>query len=107
MEYIDPTTGGPAIPTLSTFLQLVPAGFRTVPYRSTAGAVYSVVEGRGRAIFGGPGEPTELAFGPRDTFAAPGWQTFAIETENDVVVFSASDEAAQRRLGVWREERPR
>jgi gentisate 1,2-dioxygenase len=105
MEYIDPTTGGPAIPTLSTFLQLVPAGFRTAPYRSTSGSVYSVVEGRGRAIFGERGEPAELAFEPRDAFAAPGWQTLAIEAHSDVVLFSASDEAVQRMLGVWREQR--
>src|SRR5690606_32882935 len=52
LEYTDPTTGGPAIPTISTFLQWLPAGFRTAPYASTAGAVCIVVEGRGRVTIG-------------------------------------------------------
>ena len=47
MEYIDPTTGGPAIPTISTFLQLVPRAFATAPYATTASAVYCVVAGSG------------------------------------------------------------
>jgi gentisate 1,2-dioxygenase len=105
MEYVDPETGGPAMPTLSTFLQLVPKRFRTEPYRSTAGAVYAVVEGRGRALIGRGDGVSTLTFGPRDIFAVPGWQPLVIESDTDVVVFSASDAAAQRKLGVWREER--
>ena len=104
MAYVDPTTGGPAIPTLATFLQLVPAGFRTSPYRSTASAVYAVVEGRGHAIIG-EANATALEFGPRDLFAVPSWQPLVVEASEDVVVFSASNEAVQRKLGVWREAR--
>jgi len=103
-EYLD-AAGGPAIPTLSTFLQLVPADFRTMPYRSTASAIYSVVEGNGRAMVGGVEHPTILVFGPRDIWAVPSWQPLVIEADSDVVVFSASDEVVQRKLGVWREER--
>jgi gentisate 1,2-dioxygenase len=46
-----------------------------------------------------------MPFGPRDIFAVPGWQPVVIEADADVVVFSASDEATQRKLSVWREER--
>jgi gentisate 1,2-dioxygenase len=105
MEYIDPTTGSPAIPTLSTFLQLVPGGMRTSRYRNTAGAVYAVVEGRGRAIVGTDEHLVELPFAARDLFAVPVWQPLALEADEDVVVFSASGEAAQRLLGIWREQR--
>jgi gentisate 1,2-dioxygenase len=105
IEYTDSTSGGPAIPTISTFLQLVPAGTHTKRYRSTAGSVYAVVEGRGRATVGANERTTTMPFGPRDIFAVPGWQPVVIEADADVVVFSASDEATQRKLSVWREER--
>ena len=104
MEYVDPTTGGPAIPTLSTFLQLVPRGFVTQPYRTTAATLFAVVEGRGFARVT-VGETTrDLQFGPRDIFVVPSWQSHTIEAQTDLVLFSASDEAVQRTLNVWREE---
>jgi gentisate 1,2-dioxygenase len=103
-EYVD-AAGSPAIPTLSTFLQLVPADFRTLPYRSTASTIYSVVEGNGRAIVGHGEHATTLPFRPHDIWVVPSWQPLVIEGDSDVVVFSASDEVVQRKLGVWREER--
>jgi len=104
MEYVDPTTGGPAIPTLSTFLQLVPRGFVTQPYRTTAATLFAVVEGRGFARVT-VGETTrDLQFGPRDIFVVPSWQSHTIDAQTDLVLFSASDEAVQRTLNVWREE---
>jgi gentisate 1,2-dioxygenase len=105
MEYIDPTGGGPAIPTISTFLQLVPQGFVTEPYRSTASAVYAVVAGRGTVTLGRGDGRRELAYGPRDLFAAPSWQPLAIRADEESVLFSATDEATQRKLNVWRERR--
>jgi gentisate 1,2-dioxygenase len=105
MEYIDPTNGGPAIPTISTFLQLVPQGFATQRYTSTAGALLAVVAGRGRLTIGRDEALREFAYGPRDLFAVPSWQPLAIHAEEESVLFSASDEAVQRKLGLWRERR--
>ena len=42
MQFINPLTGGPAMPTIGAFLQLLPKGFRSSPYRSTDGTVFSV-----------------------------------------------------------------
>jgi gentisate 1,2-dioxygenase len=105
MQYIDPTTGGPAIPTISTFLQLLPRGFATQPYASTAGSVVVVIAGSGRALVGGDGARCELRFGPRDLFVVPSWQPAVLQADEDTVLFSASDEAVQRKLGIWRERR--
>jgi gentisate 1,2-dioxygenase len=105
MEYIDPTTGGPAIPTISTFLQLLPKGFTTAPYRATAGSVVIVVRGRGRVTIGTGAEARSFDFGPNDVWAAPSWQPVSIEATEESVLFSASDEAVHRKLGVWREQR--
>ena len=64
MEYIDPTTGGPAIPTISTFLQLLPQGFVTAPYRTTASSVVTVVRGRGRVTIGRGAERADVRVRP-------------------------------------------
>ena len=101
MQYINPLTGGPAMPTIGAFLQLLPKGYRTSPYRSTDATVYSVVEGRGTARIGAQA----FDFGPRDTFVVPSWQPVSIDASDACVLFSYSDRSAQQALGLWREQR--
>jgi gentisate 1,2-dioxygenase len=110
MQYVDPTTGGPAIPTISTFLQLLPKGFLTAPYAATSSSILSVVSGGGTATIGGePGggtaAPVDLRFGPGDLIAVPSWRALRLRADEETVIFHASDEAVQRKLGVWRERR--
>ena len=101
MQFINPTTGGPAMPTIGAFIQLLPKGLRTQPCRSTDGTVYSVVEGTGRAQIGGQ----TFAFEPRDVFVVPSWQPLVLEADSETVLFSFSDRPAQQALGLWRERR--
>ncbi len=105
LTYIDPTTGGSAMPTISTFLQLLPKGFETRTYRSTENAVLSPVEGRGRLIVGEPGAEREIAFKPRDILCIPCWVPHRFVADEECVVFSFSDRIAQEKLGLWREQR--
>jgi len=105
MEYIDPTTGGPAIPTLSTFLQLLPKGFATAPYRATPSCIVAVVRGSGRVTVGRGAVAATFDYGPKDLLAVPSWQHVAFSATEESVLFSASDEAVHRKLGVWREQR--
>jgi gentisate 1,2-dioxygenase len=102
MQFINPLTGGPAMPTMGAFIQLLPGQFRSSAYRATDATVYSVVEGTGRADVGGQ----RFVFEPRDTFVVPSWQRVSIETDGECVLFSYSDRPAQLALGLWREERP-
>lgn len=101
MEFINPLTGGPAMPTIGTFIQLLPKGFRSNPYRSTDGTVVSVAEGKGSAKIGGE----EFSFGPKDTFVVPSWHPSSIDADSECVLFSYSDRSAQQALGLWREQR--
>ncbi len=101
MQFINPLTGGPAMPTLGSFIQLLPKGFRSSPYRSTDATVHSVVEGTGRVNIG----KQSFAFEPRDSFVVPSWHALAFEAEGECVLFSYSDRPAQLALGLWREMR--
>ncbi|MBU1359662.1 MAG: gentisate 1,2-dioxygenase [Gammaproteobacteria bacterium] len=99
LRYINPLTGGSPMPTISTNLQLLPAGFAGKPHRATDGAVYSVVEGRGHAEIGGQ----HFDFQPRDTFVVPSWASLRLTASEDAVLFSFSDRPVQQAMGVLRE----
>jgi gentisate 1,2-dioxygenase len=99
LAYVNPLTGGSPMPTMATFLQLLPATFRGKRHRSTDGTVYSVVEGQGTAIIG----DRTFAFAPRDTFVVPSWATLQLEATSECVLFSFSDRPVQQALGLLRE----
>ena len=101
MTYSNPETGGYAMPTIGAFIQLLPKGFATEPYRSTDGTVYSVVEGAGRSTIG----DQVFEWQKRDTFVAPSWFWQKHEASGDAVLFSFSDRPVQDALGLWREQR--
>ena len=100
MQYVNPATGGYPLPTIAAFLQLLPKGFAGKAYRSTDSTIYHVVEGRGRSRIGSQ----TFEWGPRDIFVVPSWQPVSHEASEEAVLFSASDRAAQKALGLWREE---
>ena len=102
LQYTNPATGGYPMPTIAAFLQLLPAGFRGEPYRSTDGTIYCVVEGHGRSTAG----EQRFEWGPRDVFVVPSWYSVAHEANDDAVLFSFSDRPVQKAMGLWREEAP-
>lgn len=53
LRYVNPATGGWAMPTIGTCMQLLPRGFNGKTYRTSDATVFSVVEGHGRAVIAG------------------------------------------------------
>jgi gentisate 1,2-dioxygenase len=101
MKYINPVDGGWAMPTISTWMQLLPKGFTTQPYRSTDSTGFVVVEGHGKSTIGGQ----TLEWGPRDIFVAPSWHFHEHVASSDAVIFQFSDRVVQQKLDFWREQR--
>jgi gentisate 1,2-dioxygenase len=101
MRYSNPVTGDYAMPTIGTFIQLLPKGFRTARYRSTDATVFAPIEGRGRSKIG----EQSFDWGPRDIFVVPSWQWVSHEASEDAVLFSFSDRPVQEKLGLFREDR--
>ena len=101
MKYINPVNGGWAMPTMSTWMQLIPGGFSTASYRSTDSAVFTVVEGTGSSRIGGE----TFDWGPHDIFVAPSWVAHQHTAASDAVVFIYSDRVVQEKLDFWREEK--
>jgi len=105
LRYINPLTGGSPMPTMQTFMQKIPAGFKGKAWRQTDGAVYSVVEGVGEAVIEGGGKQLKFAFSPRDHFVVPSWHTARLSSAKGCVLFSYSDRPVQEALGIHNEER--
>lgn len=100
-KYVHPATGDFAMPTIATFLQLLPRGFATAPYRSTDSTVFAVVEGRGYSLIGGE----RFEWEENDLFVVPTWTEVTHHPETETVFFSYSDRGLQQKLGLWRERR--
>lgn len=101
LHYANPLDGSYAMPTIATFLQMLPKGFTTKSYQSTDATVFVCVEGAGTSTIGGK----TFSWGPRDIFVVPSWQQVSHKSENDSVLFSYSDRAVQEKLGLWREKK--
>ena len=100
LRYTDPVTGRDPFPTMTAFMQQLPKGFAGRNCRSTDGAVFCVVEGKGSVDIG----ETRFDLAPNDVFVVPSWEPYRLKARSDCVIFSYSDRAAQEALGFWREE---
>ena len=100
LRYVNPATGGWAMPTMGTFMQMLPKGFSGKSYRSTDSTVFAVVEGKGRVTF----SDETLHFEPRDVFVMPSWEAYSLHADTECVLFSFSDRPVQQALDLWREE---
>jgi gentisate 1,2-dioxygenase len=105
LRYTNPLTGGSPMPTMQTFMQLLPKGFQGAPYRQTDGAIFSVVEGSGQALIESHHGSYAFAFTARDHFVVPSWHTLRLLSDEGCVLFSYSDRPVQLALGIHQEER--
>jgi gentisate 1,2-dioxygenase len=101
LKFSNPATGDFAMPTIGTFIQLLPKDFKTARYRSTDATVFAPIEGRGRSRIG----EAVFEWGPRDLFVVPSWQWVSHEADEDAVLFSFSDRPVQQKLDLFREDR--
>jgi gentisate 1,2-dioxygenase len=86
---------------MTTAMQLLPRGFSTEEYRCTAGTVFVVVEGAGTLQLAGQ----SLSWSAHDIFVVPSWHRYTIETTEDAVIFTFSDQVVQEKLDFFREQR--
>jgi gentisate 1,2-dioxygenase len=100
MQFVNPVTGGYAMTTIGTFLQLLPSGFAGKPYRSTDATIYCVAEGEGESTIG----DRTFVWRRHDVFVVPSWHPVSHKVNSEAVLFSASDRPVQKMLRMWREQ---
>src|SRR5690606_27932153 len=87
LRYVNPTTGETALPTIDASMRLIPAAYRSLPYRSTDGAVFVGVEGCVDVTV----EGRKFRLEAQDVLAVPGWKKHHVEAQIESVFFSFSD----------------
>ena len=109
VEYTNPVTGGPTLPTISCRAQWLGPGEATRGHRHTSSSIHHVVQGAGSTTVGAEKTGGEkLDWGLRDCFFVPSMQWHrhrnASKTE-PAILFSVTDRPVLERLGLYREER--
>lgn len=94
------TLDAPSLRNIRLQMCALEPGRETVPVRTTANNIYSVVRGRGISRVDG----VELSWERGDVFVAPAWRTQTHEAAEDAVLFRVTDEPLLDALGLLRED---
>ena len=103
LEYKNPLTGGPVMPTIGAQLQLLQPREQTKTHRHTGSVIYQVAKGRGWSMIGGQ----RFEWEEKDIFALPSWTPHSHGNSSageDAVLFSFNDFPAMRALALYREQ---
>ena len=103
LEYQNPLTGGPALPTLGTAIQMLRPGSELKPHRHTGSVVYYVVRGEGTTEIDG----VLYEWSKGDFIAQPPWTAHSHKNRSstrDAVMFQVNDIPVLKALGLFREE---
>ncbi|MEU9746611.1 cupin domain-containing protein [Streptomyces niveus] len=101
LEYTNPLTGGPVLPTMACHLSLFPEP--TKAQRHVSSGVFCVARGRGHSIVGGE----RLDWDEKDFFAVPAWTWYehVPDPGSEVVLFEMSDLPLLEPFGLQRKEK--
>ena len=109
LEYAHPLSGGPTMPTIGCWVQLIPPGVTTKPQRHTSSTIYHVVQGNGVTKVGEKkAVRDDLNWGTKDCFFVPSWNWYQFRnnsTKEPAIMFSVTDRPVLESLGLFREER--
>ena len=103
LDYVNPWTGGPVMPTIGCRVSRLPRGFCGRPRRTSANTIFHAVEGEGMALVG----DVAMAWVKGDTFAVPNWTYYELRNgsgSEHATLFSYTDEPMRRSLGLFREQ---
>ena len=103
LEYVNPANGGPTLPTLSCWMQMLRPGERTKRHRHTSSAMYFVVRGEGTTMVG----EQALEWKQHDSFVVPNWawhEHVNRSRSDDAILFSVNDIPVLNAFGLYREE---
>jgi gentisate 1,2-dioxygenase len=106
LEYVNPVTGGPTMPTIGCWIQMLRPGETTRKHRHTGITIYHAVQGEG-ATLAGKRDMEKLEWGERDCFVVPSWcwhEHRNTSSTKPAVLFSVTDRPVLESLGLYREE---
>ena len=102
LDYINPYTGGPVLPTMGCAAQVLRPGVHTQAHRHASSSVYLVIQGQGYSIIDGQRFDWEQG----DVFAVPSWACHEhanLSRTEATALFSFTDAPVMKALGLYRE----
>ena len=105
VEYTNPLTGGPTMPTIACYAQMLRPGQHTEAHRHVCCTNYHVIEGTGYSLVGGERLPWE----DKDVFTVPTWTMHEhVNTgSRPAFLFSFTDAPVMKALDLYREDAKR
>jgi len=103
LQYTNPLTGGPVMPTIDCWIQMLRPGEHTRTHRHTGSAVYHVVEGSGWTVINGK----RFDWAEGDIFCLPPWAWHDHANASNrqrAILFSFADTPVFKALDLYREE---
>ncbi len=105
LEYTNPVTGGPVMPTIACYVQVLAPGQHTEAHRHVCCTNYHVIEGAGYSLVGGE----RLGWEDKDVFTVPTWTLHEHVNTGDrpAFLFSFTDAPVMKALDLYREDAKR
>jgi gentisate 1,2-dioxygenase len=100
VEYRNPLTGGPAIPTLACQMSRLTPSARTKTSRKTGSSIYVVLHGSGCSVINSQRFEWEAG----DTFVTPSWSTVDHQAKQPSDLFEISDRPVLEALHLYQTE---
>ncbi|HEU4343973.1 MAG TPA: cupin domain-containing protein, partial [Candidatus Binatia bacterium] len=102
LEFRNPVTDGPTMPTIQCALSLLPPGKETEAHRHTSTVIYHIFRGRGSSFVG----DERFDWEEGDSFVVPLWypHRHLNRAAAEAILFSMSDAPVLKALDLYREE---
>ncbi|MFL5704942.1 MAG: cupin domain-containing protein [Ktedonobacteraceae bacterium] len=103
LEYINPHTGGPVMPSFTCWIQLLRPRVQTQAHRHVGSSIYHVFEGKGATIIDG----IRFEWEQGDMFVIPSWachEHLNASGDEQAILFSMHDTPLMVMLNKYREE---
>src|SRR2546425_1103974 len=103
LEYINPHTGGPVMPSFTCWIQLLRPRMQTQAHRHVGSSIYHVFEGKGATIIDG----IRFEWEQGDMFVIPSWachEHLNASGDERAILFSMHDTPLMVMLNKYREE---
>jgi gentisate 1,2-dioxygenase len=100
VEYINPSTGTTANPTIAAWMQKLPAGFHSIAHRHTSSNIYQVFKGSGYSVING----VRFDWSKGDFLVIPNWAWHEHSATEESYLFSVSDLPIMEKFDLQREE---
>lgn len=101
LEFVDPTSGRPAMPTMGCEMHRLLPGRRTRPFRRVGSSVVVVYHGAGSSVIDGQ----RFDWHAGDMLAIPSWAVVEHAATEPTDLFAITDAPVLKALGLHREER--